>query len=214
MKNIVSTNSGLSYRFLVWLISPWNKKLVYWKVFLWSLCLNFSLMLVVDKCSSFNLVAIPMICCSAKLASSDDPMIRCFSEYSHCAGSVATCQLRNVKLDLSGSIYFLEIYCNGIHFFLKFQASESRTISDKFLVQLMISVLYHQKIYLLFLKECGQLYVILEQWHLHHIWIPTRSCRRKNYKWFHLLYHHIIMSTQHKKKALWKFYITTLQMWW
>ena len=82
-------------------------------------------MLVVDKCSSFNLLAIPMIRCDAKLASCDDPMIRCFSEYSQCAGSVATCQLRNVKLDLSGSIHFLEIYCNGIHFFLKFQASES-----------------------------------------------------------------------------------------
>ena len=156
MKNIVSTNSDFSYQSLFWLILlQWNNKLVYWKVFLWSLCLNFSLMLVVDKCSSFNLLTIPMIHCNAKLASCDDPVIRCFSEYSHCAGSVATCQLRNAKLDLSESIHFLGIYCNGIHFFLNFQASESCTISGKFLVQLMISVLYHQKIYLLFLKECG-----------------------------------------------------------
>lgn len=75
-----------------------------------------------------------MIRCHAKLASSDDPMIKYFSEYSHCTGSVATCRLEDAKLDLSGSIHFLEIYCNGIHFLLKFQASESCAISDKFLI--------------------------------------------------------------------------------
>ena len=75
-----------------------------------------------------------MIRCHAKLASSDDPMIRYFSECSHCTGSVATCQLEDGELDLSGYVHFLEIYCNGIHFLLKFQGSENCTISDKFLV--------------------------------------------------------------------------------
>ena len=75
-----------------------------------------------------------MIRCHAKLASSDDPMIQYFSECSHCTGSVATCRLEDAKLDLSGCIHFLEIYCNGIHFLLKFQASESCAISDKFLI--------------------------------------------------------------------------------
>ena len=77
-----------------------------------------------------------MIRCDTKLASSDDPIIRCFSEYSHCAGSVATCRLKDAKLDLSGCIHFLEIYCNGIHFLLKFQASENCAISDKFLINI------------------------------------------------------------------------------
>ena len=75
-----------------------------------------------------------MIRCRPELALSDDPMVRYFSECSHCAGSVATCRLEDSKLDLSGCVHFLEIYCNGIHFLLKFQASESCTIPEKFLI--------------------------------------------------------------------------------
>ena len=75
-----------------------------------------------------------MMRCRTELASSNDPVIRYFSECGHCTGSVATCRLVDARLDLSGRIHFLEIYCNGIHFLLKFQASESCAIPDKFLI--------------------------------------------------------------------------------
>ena len=65
-----------------------------------------------------------MMHCHAKHAPSQDAMIRYFSEFSHCSGSVATCRLSDAKLDPSGRIHFLEIYCNGFHFLVKFQASE------------------------------------------------------------------------------------------
>ena len=72
--------------------------------------------------------------CHAKLASYKDEMIHYFSEFTHCFSSVATCRLLDAKLDLSGCVHFLEVYCDGIHFLLKFKASENCLIPDKYLI--------------------------------------------------------------------------------
>ena len=79
-------------------------------------------------------VSIYVMRCHAKLASYKDEMIHYFSEFSHCFSSVATCRLLDAKLDLSGCVHFLEVYCEGIHFLLKFKASENCLIPDKYLI--------------------------------------------------------------------------------
>ena len=75
-----------------------------------------------------------MLRCHAKHAPSRDTMIRYFGEFSHCSGSVASCQLSDAKLDPSGRVHFLEIYCKGFHFLVKFQASGKTVIPNKFLI--------------------------------------------------------------------------------
>lgn len=72
--------------------------------------------------------------CMAKQASSKDKMIHYYSEYCHCSGSVATCRLSDAKLDLSGRVHFLQVYLNGIHFLVKFKASENCPIDERFLI--------------------------------------------------------------------------------
>ena len=72
--------------------------------------------------------------CNTRLASFKDEMIHYLSEYCHCFGSVSTCRLGDAKLDLSGKVHFLTVYCNGIHFLLKFEASGECRIPDRFLV--------------------------------------------------------------------------------
>ena len=84
--------------------------------------------------NTFGEMCVYMMHCHAKHAPSQDPMIKYFSEFTHCSGSVATCQLSDAKLDPSGRIHFLEIYCNGFHFLVKFQASERCAIPNKFLI--------------------------------------------------------------------------------
>ena len=79
-------------------------------------------------------VSIFMMHCNAKLVSSKDEMIHYFGEYCHCSGSIATCQLVNAKLDLSGRAHFVVVYCNGIQFLLTFEASESFSIPRHFLI--------------------------------------------------------------------------------
>ena len=82
----------------------------------------------------FGDVSIFMMHCNVKLAKSKDEMTRYFGEYCHCCGSVATCRLVDAKLDLSGQVHFIVIYCNSVHFLLTFEASESLSIPRQFLI--------------------------------------------------------------------------------
>ena len=80
-------------------------------------------------------VSVYILNCMAKSASSKNKMVNYFSEYCHCFGSVATCNLGDARLDLSGRVHFLEVYLNGFHFLVKFKASESYPISESLLIQ-------------------------------------------------------------------------------
>lgn len=73
-----------------------------------------------------------MIRCPAELASARNEMIRYFSKFSYCFGSVSTCRLIDAKLDFSGCIHFLVIYCQGFHILLKFSASQDCIIPDEY----------------------------------------------------------------------------------
>ena len=88
-------------------------------------------------------VSVFMMRCNAKLASSKDNMISYFGEYCHCSGSVATCRLVDAKLDLSGRVHFVVIYCNGFHLLLQFEASKRFSVPDHFLIQRQPSELQH-----------------------------------------------------------------------